>query len=100
MPDYEVPEGYAPYRLFSYKDGNRAFSVRPDAFECAQVELRPEGWMLLITLRADKALLVRFDFDDEVVARKCHKQLVTFVEQDALRHVHNGLSKKARTNAG
>lgn len=103
MKDFEAPEGYAPYRLFRYEDDHRSFTIRPDAYEGARVERNwdeTDAWVLIITLRNSGNIRVPFGAMEERAARACHNSLTLFVEKDALRHVQNGLSRKARTNAG
>lgn len=96
MAQTNAPDGYLPYRLFSYSDRKRVCTLRPEQVVGIVVSHRNAQWRAEITLREN---LVEVEFgDEEVTARGFERELRNFVEADALRNQHNAALRKGRTD--
>ena len=97
MAQVEMPDGYMPYRLFTYSDRNRAGIIRPEQVVGTVMDYRNEKWIVEITLR-ENVIEVSFDRSEEADARDLVSRLHAFLEADALRNQHNAALKKGKTH--
>src|SRR3954452_18583566 len=92
-----MPDGYLPYRLFTYADRGRACFIRPEQVVSATVDYRNERWSVEITLR-ENLIELKFGADEENAARSFTSRLHDFLEADARRNQHNAALKKGKTH--
>jgi hypothetical protein len=96
MSDLTVPEGYMPYRLFNYMEGDCICVLRPEQFIGLSVE---SPWTVKVSLK-DGYLM--YHFGDGPLAQKRAMafidELHVFIEEDALRNAHNAVMRKGRQN--
>jgi hypothetical protein len=108
MTQFVTPEGYMPYRLFSYTDADVACLLRPEQFVGLHVT-RPSAnmhnagydrkWVVEVRLK-DNILPLNFGFgaDSEGRVSRFISSLRDFLEEDALRNSHNAVMRKGKTN--
>lgn len=111
MSQFSTPEGYVPYRLFTYTDYDRECTLRPELFAGSLVQkvwndrFNEAEWKVHIILKdGDVPISMNFGSpsfgDAENMARAFNSRLVAFMEQDALRNAHNAVMRKGKSNGG
>lgn len=96
MSDLTTPEGYLPYRLFTYVEGDCVCMLRPEQFIGLSVESQ---WTVKVAMK-DGYLMYRFGEGDLAQRRAMAfiGELHVFIEDDALRNTHNAVMRKGRQN--
>jgi hypothetical protein len=97
MAQVATPDGYLPYRLFTYSDRGRACFIRPEQVVGSTVDYRNEHWLVEITLR-ENLMELSFGADEQGTARHFVSRLHAFLEEDALRNQHNAALKKGKNH--
>src|SRR5689334_14853372 len=96
MDQLAMPDGYVPYRLFNYVEGDCVCVLRPEQFIGLSVESQ---WTVKVALK-DGYLILSFG-DGAPAQRRAMAfidKLHTFVEEEALRNAHNSVMRKGRQN--
>jgi hypothetical protein len=108
MPELAVPEGYLPYRLFTFQneEGEIEVALRPEQVigigkSARKMDVnfhasRPY-WVVDITTK-DGSGPMQVSFNDKDRCCRFVRDLTEFLEQDALRNTHNAVMRKGKTN--
>jgi hypothetical protein len=108
MTQFVTPEGYAPYRLFTYDDQDVSCILRPEQFIGAaaikpgfheSITVGDIDWAAKIVLK-DGSMTLQFGFGRgaELRCRGFLNKLREFMEEEALRNAHNAVMRKGKTN--
>jgi hypothetical protein len=97
---YETPEGYLPYRLFSYRDGQHICVLRPEQF-VGLAASHEQGVAVHVHLK-DSVVTMKFGAGPtaDAAADRFVAALTNFLESDALRNAHNAVMRKGNKNNG
>lgn len=99
MAKFAVPEGYEPYRLFTFQDEGSGLEVvlRPEQFVGAvKGKSGPDRWSVEVGTKDGSDLTVHLSTESR--CRQFIAALVAFLEQDALRNTHNAVMRKGKSN--
>jgi hypothetical protein len=99
MSHMVAPDGYLPYRLFNYLDGDCLCVIRPEQF--IGLAVSPDSsWTVKVALK-DGYLNLDFGEGDHAKARALAfaGKLHAFIEDEALRNTHNAVMRKGKGNA-